>query len=200
VIRRPARILLGAAVGLCVLAACEPAGAPRPAAKRSPTSSPTRQARAVTGPRGPRVEVVAIGAGRRLVRRAVADLKRLGYWRRLTDHLVEVALGTRAGSVNIPDDGHLADAFLTVDGEARGGRCDIRFYPAAIRRDLRRQAEFHADGYLDEPPATLREFWVSILAHELAHCLPHSNFFRQRGEPTARRWEQRVLDAARAET
>jgi hypothetical protein len=184
--------------GTCALmaAACEPAPerrAERPAT--TPAGEPGVQRRPPS--RSARVVVTANGPARDLVRRSVADLRRLHYWRSLTSHLDEIALSTRSGTASIPEDGHLADAFLTVTGNASGALCDIRFYPAAIARDLRRQARFYSAGQLAERPPNLRQFWVSILAHELAHCLPHENFFRQRGEPIARAWEHRALERAR---
>ena len=192
------RALAGAAVVLA-LAACADDGLPRTV--EPPPRGPEARSlqRPQTKPARLRVVIPARPPSRRLVVRAVSDLKRLGFWTRLTRHLDELRLGTQAGAHNVPPDGHLADAFLTARMDPAGTVCDISFYPAAIRRDLRRQAEYYADGLLDEPPASARRFWVSIFAHELAHCLPTRSFFRQRGEGTARRWEHRVLQAARRE-
>jgi hypothetical protein len=133
-----------------------------------------------------------------MIGRAVRDLEGLGLWRRLTRHLFEVYLSAREGAVNVPDDGHLADALLTARprGAEFGSRCDIRFYPAAMARDLRRQARFFEHGLLARPAPSPRRFWVAILAHELAHCLPHRNPLRRVGERVAHGWEERVLRAA----
>ena len=185
--------MLGAALIASGCSGAEPrsgaTGAPSPAgpsALRAPTQPPLR------------VENSAAGRSGRLIARAVRDLKRGGFWRPLTRHLYKIHLSTRDGSVNIPDDGHLADALLTADIDRRGSGtlCDIRFYPAAVTRDLVRQWEFFEDGRLPRRPPTLRRFWAAILAHELAHCLPHPNPLRQVGEPVARRWERRVLHGA----
>jgi hypothetical protein len=184
---------------LIVLAACE-ASAPR---DRGPEAR--RDARSQAAERAPthlpvRVENSARGAARAVVGRAVADLKRLGFWERLTSHLYHLRLGTRLGVANVPDDKHLADAYLTaeIDEHGSGALCDILFFPAAIKQDLARQKRFRSEGLLPDDPPTLRQFWVSILGHELGHCLPDDSSFRQRGERTAERWEGRVLAAARS--
>jgi hypothetical protein len=66
------------------------------------------------------------------------------------------------------------------------------FFPDAMAADLARYDRYYHQGLLPDPTPTEREFWVSILGHELGHCLYHG-----RGEPTAERWEKKVLDAAR---
>jgi hypothetical protein len=183
---------------LVVLAACEPGRGTAPPGSAGPDHRSAAAHRQPTRPR-PAVRNAAAGADRELISRAVADLRTLGLWTPLTRHLYRLQLGARPGATNVPPDKHLADAFLTavIDQRGSGALCDVLFYPTAIRRDLERQARFHAQGLLPDPPPTLRQFWVSILGHELAHCLPHEDFFRQRGERTAERWEARVLAAAR---
>ncbi|HEX2236339.1 MAG TPA: hypothetical protein VHK89_08695, partial [Actinomycetota bacterium] len=148
---------------------------------------------------GPRPRIRGPRAARRILARAVRDLHRLRLWAPLTRHLDAITLTARPGRANIPHDKHLADAFLgAVFLRGRSGAgCDIRFYPAAIALDLRRQAAYHADAGLSRAPPTARQFWVALLGHELAHCLPPRVRFRQRGERTAERWEKRVLEAAK---
>jgi hypothetical protein len=141
------------------------------------------------------VNIVAVGPAKALVTEAVADLKKLGYWKELTDDLYVLKIGSRSGRASVPEDGHLADAFLTGqidDDGGSGALCDIMFFPTAMSDDLVRYAEYYAQGLLPDPTPTVREFWVSILAHELAHCLEHG-----KGEPIAESWEKKVLEAAR---
>ena len=187
-------------VAVCVLlAACtietEPTiriDKPQVGAGRNVTPEP--EERPALGRKGPKVENVAFGRSHDHARRAVKDLKRLGLWKRLTDHLYAIRLGSRLGRDSVPDDGHLADAILTaqVDEEGHGSLCDIRFYPTAMRDDLVRWSLYYAQRLLPEPAPTLRQFWGAILAHELAHCLPEG-----RGEPAAGRWEERALRGLR---
>ena len=121
---------------------------------------------------------------------AVRDLKRVGVWRPLTDHLYEIELDSRSGSSNVPDDGHLADAYFTgvVAERGAGPVCDGMFFPSAVTSDLARWRQFFAAGAMAEPPPTLREFYGSLLAHELAHCADGP-----RGEAVAQAWERRAL-------
>ena len=192
-----------ASVLLCslLLAACttdteDPMRVDKPRIDPGPTSTPATEERAPLERRGVRVENVAFGRSRAHARRAVRDLKRLGLWKRLTDHLYVVKLGSRLGRESIPDDGHLADAILTaqVDEQGRGALCDIRFYPTAMRDDLVRWAQYYAQNLLPEPAPSLRQFWGAILAHELAHCLGEG-----KGERVAERWEDRALRGLRTE-
>lgn len=193
-----------ACVALAVLVACEAPQSP-PAARpsdRGPASEPAAPSpRAPTGTPGPRPSIKASGPARRLLARAVRDLRRLGLWEPLTRHLDQVVLSSHPGRGNIPGDEHLADAFLGAVFSPRdsGAGCDIHFYPAAIALDLRRQAAYYADGALSQAPPSARQFWVALLGHELGHCLPPRVRFRQRGERTAERWEKRVLEAARSQ-
>jgi hypothetical protein len=139
---------------------------------------------------GVRVENNAFGSSARLVRQAVRDLKRLDLWGPLTDHLYVIKVGSRLGRDNVPRDGHLADAYITglVEEEGAGALCDILFFPTAITDDLARWGTYHANGYLEAPPPTLRQFWAALLAHELGHCMEGP-----RGERVAERWERRAL-------
>lgn len=148
--------------------------------------------RAATTPRE-NVKVInaALGRDRATVARAVRDLKAVGLWGDLTRHLYAVKLSTRAGRDRIPGDQHLADAVYTalIEEEGAGGLCDIVFFSSAITRDLRRQALYHRQGRVAEPPPGARAFWGSLLAHELAHCHGDAGL----GERGARRWEARAL-------
>jgi hypothetical protein len=141
-----------------------------------------------------KVENDALGDSKQLVRRAINDLKDLGFWDDLTDHLYVLKISTRPGPDRIPDDKHLADAFLTgqIDETTAGSLCDLMFFPDAMVADLVRYDDYYNRGLLPDPTPTLRQFWASIVGHELGHCLDHG-----RGEPTAERWERKVLTAAR---
>jgi hypothetical protein len=136
-----------------------------------------------------RLENEAFGESKRRLDQAVADLKAIGLWDDLTNHLYVVNIQSRPGTANIPDDRHLADAFLTaqIDEAGSGGLCSIMFFPAAVRAEYAELVAYAAEQPAYEPPS-LRHFWASILGHELAHC-----FKGQPGEDVARRWEERVL-------
>lgn len=118
------------------------------------------------------------------------DLKRIGLWRALTDHLYEIELDSRPGRANVPEDGHLADAYFTGIVDRRGGGpvCDIMFFPSAVAVDLVRWREYYAVGRIASAPPTRRAFYGGLLAHELAHCRRGA-----RGEAVARAWEERAL-------
>ncbi len=179
--------------------------------ERSPRSSaptpvePGPEQRAATTPKGVVVENVAFGPSKRLARKAVADLKRLGYWRPLTKRLYVVRIQSRLGKIAVPDDGHLADVLLQaqVDRDRAGALCNIMFFPTAIREDLERWRDYWAAGYMEDPPPTERQFWVAILAHELAHCIVTEEKRQgvkvpvMSGEDVAERWEAKVLAQAR---
>jgi hypothetical protein len=158
-----------------------------------PRPSPTAQ-RGITDPKGVIVENVSLEETTQDVERAIGDLKEVGLWRRLTSHLYGVKFGSRNGRSNIPDDGHLADAFLTakIDGNIGGTYCDIVFFPTAMEDDLDRWRSYYSQGLLSDEAPTFRQFWASIMAHELSHCFdgPH-------GEPVALRWEAKALAAVR---
>jgi hypothetical protein len=186
------RLLVTALAAVLVLLACAPDEPP-------PASDSRRQGRQQSEKRikerrrtriGVRVRNDAFGPSVRFVGRAVRDLKRLDLWGPLTDHLYVIEVGSRLGRDNIPRDGHLADAYITglVEEEGAGALCDIMFYPTAITDDLARWRTYHAGGYLEAPPPSLRQFWAALLAHELGHCMEGP-----RGERVAERWERRAL-------
>ena len=138
--------------------------------------------------------VEAAAPARALLEAAVADLKSIDLWHRLTDHLYLIELDSRPGGANVPEDGHLADAYFTgfVDDGGGGAVCDVMFFPSAVAADLARWREYYSQGLLAEEPPSRRVFYGSLLAHELAHCLPGP-----RGESVARAWEERARDALR---
>ena len=143
----------------------------------------------------PRLVIEATGVTRDRLRVAVSDLKAIDMWRDLTDHLYVIELDSRFGSANAPEDGHLADAYFTGIIDKRGGGvvCDIMFFPAAVTADLVRWRDYFARGLVAEAPPTVRAFYGSLLAHELAHCRrgPH-------GEKVATGWEERARGALTA--
>ena len=159
----------------------------RGSAERPPTQA--------TGPSRFRVEMEAKGRARPLLIRAVADLKRIGFWGDLTSHLYVLRIDSRVGRLNVPRDGHLADAYYTgtIDRRGAGELCDVMFFSTAVSDDLARWRGFWAAGRIAEPPPSVRHFYASLLAHELAHCRHGA-----RGEPEAIRWERRARDALRA--
>ncbi|MGH2754374.1 MAG: hypothetical protein ACRDLB_08050 [Actinomycetota bacterium] len=184
-------LLVAVVIGGCTSGSEPRAAGPRVRVDSPPTASPEGAAeRPPLERKGVRVENVAFGASHRHANRAIKDLKKIGLWGRLTDHLYVVKIGSRLGRGSVPEDGHLADAFLTaqVDEDGSGALCDIRFYPTAMIDDLERWAQYYAQNLLPDPAPTLRDFWGTILAHELAHCLGHG-----KGEEAAERWEDRAL-------
>ncbi|MDP9224941.1 MAG: hypothetical protein M3P18_14075 [Actinomycetota bacterium] len=188
-------ILVGLmAMALAVDTGCSADRQPGPAMT---IASPTRSAseHPPTRPRHARVVFLAAGEPARRLRQAERDLKEVSLWNDLTAHLYEVKVAMRPGRSDIPTDRHLADAYPSAVAApgGYGNLCDITFYPAAITADLDRWRRYHSEGVMPEiPPATLRQYWGSILAHELAHCLGHG-----KGEVVARRWERRALQALR---
>ena len=146
-----------------------------------------------TRPAGVPVENLALNrADRRAVDRAVEDLKRLGFWRRLTRQVESVIVSTRPGAGNVPEDGHLADAIRNVTlGRPPGYTCDVMIFSHALERDVALQRVYYAQGRLPHPAPTLRQFWAVILAHELAHCTDRG----ASGEGYSTTWERRVLEA-----
>ncbi|HYI45509.1 MAG TPA: hypothetical protein VE174_08660 [Actinomycetota bacterium] len=175
---------------LSVLVACQ-VNVGRPSvAPETPAASVTPQ-RPPTVPKV-RVDNGAFGYSKHRLRFAIAELKRLGFWHELTDHLFVIDLGSRLGTANVPQDQHLADASSTgtVEGDQMGALCDLMFYTTAIRQDLDRWRGYYEQGLADEEPPTIEHYWVMLLAHELTHCLP-----RHHGEKAARRAEDRVRAA-----
>jgi hypothetical protein len=185
------RTLAVALVGAFVLTSCAGDQAP-PARDSDRREQPVEDAIKERGPTRirARVENNAFGSSARLVRQAVKDLKRLHLWGPLTRHLYVIELGSRLGRDDVPRDGHLADAYITgvVEEEGAGALCDIMFFPTAVTDDLARWRTYHANGYIEEPPPSLRQFWAGLLAHELGHCMEGP-----RGETVAEEWERRAL-------
>lgn len=172
--------------------ACDGSGPPRSRSRTvTPTPSPTKAAERET----PRLVIEATGRVAVRLATAIRDLKTVDLWSRLTEHLYRVELDSRAGVANVPEDGHLADAYFTgiVDEQGGGVVCDVMFFPEAIAEDLGRWRTYYAAGRVAEAPPRLREFYGALVAHELAHCR-----VGPRGEPVARAWERRALAALRA--
>lgn len=175
---------------LTLLVSCQgaidrPSAAPeQPIRSEAPQRPPTEPELRVTND--------AFGNSQERLRHAIAELKRLGFWHELTDHLFVIDLGSRLGTANVPKDQHLADANSTgtVEGDQMGALCDLMFFTTAIRQDLDRWRGYYEQGLADTEPPTMEHYWVMLLAHELTHCLP-----RKHGETAARRAEERVREA-----
>lgn len=188
------RVVAGAL--LCLLVACSGGSPDHPLARPSKRHASEPGERDKTRPAGPSVTNEALGPSHRHVRQAIADLKRIGLWDRLTRRLFVINFDSRLGRDDIPTDGHLADAYFGVllDIEKEGGTsCDIMFFTTAISDDLGRWRSYYSQGLIDEaPPDNLRQFWGSLMAHELGHCQegPH-------GEPAAEVWEKKARDLLR---
>ncbi|MDQ4095410.1 MAG: hypothetical protein M3174_04290 [Actinomycetota bacterium] len=199
------RVAIALACAVLVLGACDdarerpPIGRAGPradAGDREPRDERRMRERDRTRPqrtRGVPVRNLALNrADRRSVERAVADLKRLGFWKRLTREVETVIVSTRPGPGRVPPDGHLANAIRNVRlGRHAGYVCDVMIFSFALKRDVARQEIYYSEGRLPHPPPTLRQFWAVILAHELAHCTDRG----ARGEAYSTIWERRVLDA-----
>lgn len=139
--------------------------------------------------------IEAAGAMRHRLAQAIRDLKTVDLWARLAAHLYRIELDSRHGTANVPEDGHLADAYYTgiVEGRRGGEVCDVMFFSSAVAADLERWSAYYRSGLIATPAPTMREFYGSLLAHELAHCRRGP-----RGEAVARAWERRALEALRA--
>ena len=186
---RVAALALAAALALSGCSgpsAGETPRAERTTARPSPSVSPSP----VINPPGVVVKNVAFGRSRKRLDRAIADLKRINFWYPLTKHLFQVKLASRLGVVNVPEDGHLADAVLTgvIEDGGQGRLCDLMFFPNAIGADLDRWRLYYSQGADIDAPPTLRQLWGSILAHELGHCFPGGP-----GEKVAQDREDRTL-------
>lgn len=161
---------------------------PKPRARRVEEREPTEPRIARWTMRGP--------SGRyekRRIRRAVRDIRALGYWDDLTAHVVRVVIAARPGPRSIPKDGRLAHALMTLHtrGPHPGSWCEVTIFARALSDDIERQAVYYSEGRLSAPPPTLDQFWAVILGHELAHCSPRG----QKGEGYSSAWEARILDA-----
>jgi hypothetical protein len=191
------RRLLAAGLLVAVLGACEgPSADGELGAERedTPAATPTEGGPQNRAPTEVRVDNLATGPSHARVATAVRDLKRIGLWDDLSAHLFVIEIQSRAGREDIPDDKHLADAFLsgTIEAGGSGGFCSIMFFPTAISVDLRQWRSYYEQGLHPEEPPTMRQFWTSILGHELGHC-----FKGQPGEDVAEHWEAKVLEALR---
>lgn len=177
-----------------IVAGCTTAGPEQDLPPTPPETGVDEEAaparRPITKPSRLSITNAALEGSVEQVDRAIQDLRAIGMWRRLTGDLYAVRFATRPGREQVPDDGHLADAYLTaeIDGRTGGSLCDVMFFPTAMSDDLSRWRTYHSQGLLADPPPTDRQFWASIMAHELAHCLDGG-----RGEGVAMRWERRAL-------
>jgi hypothetical protein len=135
----------------------------------------------------------ALGDAEVLTRRAIADLKRLGFWKPLTKKIHGIRVTSRQRSLTIPTDGHLADSLWTYYKDDKTGEwgdlCDVLFFTRAVKNDVANQRAYWAEGRLAHPPPTLRQFWAVLLGHEIAHCSKRG----QKGEAWSTRWESRIL-------
>lgn len=138
----------------------------------------------------------------KLFQRAIRDLVKVNVWKKLTKGLYSIEMETHPGARSQAGV-HLADAVLNhtlVDNQPEVV-CDIRFYPLAIRQELRiwarikelgvtprRWRDYNSNGVFDETAPAKNDFWAAILAHEIAHCLvgPH-------GEKAAQEWEYKTM-------
>ena len=187
------RLLIVGAIA-AVLASCTQ-DTSRPVESAPEPSRTAGSSRADRPPTRPHRKVVleTTGEARTRIATAIDDLKTIGFWERLTGSLFEVQLDARSGRSNIPRDEHLADAYYTAKTEPNGGGtvCDIMFFSTSIAADLERWRSLYAEGRIDRPPPeSLRQYYGSLLAHELGHCQPGP-----RGEPEALSWEHRAVTA-----
>ncbi|MEA2499201.1 MAG: hypothetical protein QOH26_1606 [Actinomycetota bacterium] len=159
-----------------------------------PVAAPPKTERPDASQRPPtvphlRVRNQAFGRSKERLAFGIKELKRLGFWHELTDHLFVLKLGSRLGLDDVPEDEHLADASSTgiVEDDDIGALCDLMFFSTAIRKDLERVRGYYAQGLVEETPPSLGHYWVIILGHELTHCLPQGH-----GEKAARATEKRI--------
>lgn len=124
---------------------------------------------------------------------AVAEIKRLHLWRKMTSHLTRLHIRARPGKSAVPRDRHLADSLYRPTRQIDGRFCRVTFYPRAMRDDLAKQRYYYVQDRLPAEPPAMDDFWVAILAHELTHCRDHG-----RTEKASLRVEHRVLELLRA--
>ena len=151
-----------------------------------------------------RLQNESTGESRRLLARAMKDLRRLGYWTRLTDRLYGLWITVRPPSSKVAEDHHLAHSVVqpfTV-GRHLGERCHINFYADAMQDEIEEITEEAAGAGTPPSPELVQTVWTSILAHELSHCLPYETKAGVRvggPEPRARKWEKKVANDLIAE-
>jgi hypothetical protein len=180
-----------AALFLAALSIATACGAAPPVVELRPVAEP--QPIREKGPASPRLRVTVAGGPRThpAMKTAVSEIKRLHLWGKLTSHLSRLDILARPGKSAVPHDRHLADSlYKPTPGDQR---CRVTFYPRAMRDDLAKQRFYYSEGRLPAEPPSMDEFWVAILAHELAHCRNH-----YRSEKAALQVERRVLRSLRA--
>ena len=177
---------------LSLAAACEAAPPEFELAPPAPPSPVAINEKSGASPRAP----VTIEGGPRTrpaMSNAVAEIKRLHLWRRMTSHLTRLRIRARPGVSAVPRDRHLADSLYRPTRQIDGRFCRVTFYPRAMRDDLAKQRYYYSQDRLPVEPPDMDEFWVAILAHELTHCRD-----RGRTEKIALRVERGVLKRLRA--
>ncbi len=177
---------------LLLAAACEAAAPEFELAPPAQPSPATIEEKSAASPRAP----VSIEGGpltRPAMSNAVAEIKRLHMWRRMTSHLTRLRIRARPGVSAVPRDRHLADSLYRPTKQIDGRFCRVTFYPRAMRDDLAKQRYYYSQDRLPVEPPAMDEFWVAILAHELAHCSDHN-----RTEKVALQVERRILKRLRA--
>ena len=149
-----------------------------PAAQEAPASSPS------ASPTDPplKVENNGLGASKRLIRLAIAELKRIDYWEQLTRDFYYLRFGTRPDPVQ--NDDRISDIVAggLVDESGSGASCDIYFYEGPMKQEYR-EKKSRGLGWL-----SLRHFWTSWLAHEIARCRGTGD-----RDSSADRWQLRTL-------
>jgi hypothetical protein len=169
--------------------------AEKPERKKSPQRGPEKKIkkRRPTGPQGALVLNDTRGKAKTLTMHAIADLKRMGYWRGLTKKIYAIRISTRGGTLSVREDGRLGDSLWTYYRNEKTGElgdlCDVLLFTQAVEDDVARQVSYYAEGRLDHPAPTLGQFWAVLLGHEIAHCSKRG----QKGEAYSSRWESRIL-------
>ncbi len=193
------RNLVAAAIVSFLLLGCssgDSAGPPQGKASRIERSKGSEKGRDIkerkpTGPKRAQIINIARGKAARLTRRAISDLKGMGYWDDLTKKIFAVRISSRERSV--PLDRHLADSLWTYYRDEETGElgdlCDVLMFTKAVKDDVARQEAFYAQGRLADPAPSVAQFWTVLLAHEIAHCSDRG----QKGERYSTRWESRIL-------
>jgi len=183
-----AALLLAA---LSLATACE--AAPPAIELVQPSPSPAAVKKKSPASPKPRVRIAGGPLTHPAMNAAVTEIKRLHRWRAMTSHLTRLNIRARPGKSAVPQDRHLADSLYRPTRRVEGRFCRVTFYPRAMRDDLAKQRYYYSQDRLPVAPPTMDEFWVAILAHELAHCND-----QMRTEKVALRVEHRVLELLRA--